>query len=242
MECVSSVAKVCTVIFIVFAWITGSAAQTIRYEEDGRQHIFDFKKSRQDKPGTISGVPGVLENAATSLPENRSRPARQNEGSERRARSQKPAGSETVQRTPKAPARQRQIEEEPSHSGRGNPEAKVTGSIAPTNATSKKQDQTPHGSDDDAQARARLIEQFKASALAEEQRRLQAERNRDRHIRTSGTPLTHSEPTRAAQAEAEADPTGTVSAFAENGSSTSETPAWKRSVCRLLFFGVLPGC
>jgi hypothetical protein len=271
---IASLRKVGTAALTLFALAGGTSAQTIRYEEGGRQQTYDFTSGQQastreganarkrerstrptrgdlprgpknipwDEPGKISGVPGVLENSATSLPEKSSlRRARRKEnrgpkvltGSETEHKLQ--ARQEPPPQPPDASAKA------PSH-GPGQKDFGEPGG-RPTALTSNAQTDTARAEDHNAETRAKLIEKPRASAWAEEQRRLEAEKSRDRHA-PSSVPRPTNESTkeagRATRIQPDPDHTGAVTAAQDT--ARPERSGWMRGACRMLFFGALPGC
>ncbi len=196
-----------------------------------------------DEPGTISGVPGVLENSATSLPEKRA---------PRVARPKHNGGSSSkvvtgaAEMEPKPRGRREPPPQLPDASAKAlvhSPGQKdIEQGAAPTR---NGQAETARTEDHNAEARAQLIEKLRASAWAEEQRRLEAERSRDRRALSSGprpSVEANTETARPIGVQPDPDHTGTLTALSQGGAVAAEQPGWMRRMCRMVFFGALPGC
>jgi hypothetical protein len=198
-----------------------------------------------DEPGKVSGVPGVMENSATDLPTTGG--AR----TVRKTESRRPRAAERTAPKVEEPAaarvRPERVVRRPdigtkalSYTATGDEETSVPRKV-PVQVIRVSPEPPAHSARaeaavaaPDAEARAKLIEQFRAKALAEERRRLEAEQSRDRHARAQ-----------AAQPRSKSDPevTGAVTAAPETAASEQQkTSGLKQGVCRMLFFGILPGC
>jgi hypothetical protein len=275
-------AELATATLMGFAAIGGAAAQSIRYEKDGRPQTYEFKPqpgeatpgdrtaaTRQnarsnrptpgglpggrknipwDEPGKFSGVPGVFENSATSLPARHgTKPARHTQKGAAQTRS---AGAGEQEQTR---SRLGQADKEPDGNSRTHaspPDAEPNG-IPAAGVRSHghpgdgQQAETAKAADIAAETRAKVIEQFRARALAEEQRRLDIEKNRNRRARpgeASAAELGNGNPEQQRQVQADPDYTGTVTTAPSNAAARSEKSGLKGGVCRMLFFGLLPGC
>jgi hypothetical protein len=244
------VVKVAAVVLTLFAFVSGSAAQTIRYEQGGRLETYDFKSGQRsdlprgptnipwDEPGKVTGVPGVLEKPATSLRGKRNvqrvRPRKKDDASDRRSGDE--AKHQSRVRAGRAEVRDRTLKARSN--GQGHVGGRDMGS--PHQPPSKQQTASAAN---EAEARAKIIEQFRANALAQEQRRLEAERSGDRHL-GGMPPIIEVQSEQAGAIEIRPDPGQTSGVFTGQSDSTprSNRPSWKRSVCRMLLFGVLPGC
>jgi hypothetical protein len=247
-----SIVKVWASILTLFAYVSGAAAQTIRYEENGQQRTFQFKNSEvsgagtkprqgdlprgpkntpRDAPGKISGVPGVLENPATNLPENLA--ARRNKLSRKRTLPKNAVATEVEQ--PPRPRPRRPEPAAPSADVRHVDDPK-----APPSGPELSQSPTTSALEE-SEARSRMIEQFRARALMEEQRRLESERSRDRHAQSPRGPATTEIEKQQAQAtQIVSAPAG--SSIGDDPGARPNQPGWRQSICRMLFFGALPGC
>jgi hypothetical protein len=199
-----------------------------------------------DEPGKISGVPGVLENSATSLPEKRAaRPVRpkHNGGSSNKVlmgaaetESKPRARREPPPQLPDASAKA------PSY---GSGQKDIGSAARPIAPTSNAQADNAKTEDHHGEPRAQLIEKLRASAWAEEQRRLEAERSRDRRAPSSGPRPSiegNKDTARTIRVQPDPDHTGTVTAAPQEGTAAPEQPGWMRRMCRMVFFGALPGC
>jgi hypothetical protein len=189
------VVKVAAVVLTLFAFVSGSAAQTIRYEQGGRLETYDFKSGQRrdlprgptnipwDEPGKITGVPGVLEKPSTSLQEKRNvqrvRPRKRDDASDRRLGAD--AKHQSRVRAGRAEVRHRTLKARSK--GQDHVGGRDMGS--PHQPAGK---QHTASAANEAEARAKIIAHFRANALAQEQRRLEAERSRDRHLGSSGMP------------------------------------------------------
>lgn len=206
-----------------------------------------------DEPGKLSGVPGVMENSATDLPSAHSdRPARKAEKRRVRTAAEPPPRVEHPAPARARPERSAQrpdlpadalgytaTRQEDSSEPRKVPVEVIRVPAQPPQAAGARAE-TPQPASDAAaaEARARLIEQFRAKALAEEQHRLQAEQSRDRHARRA-------DPVQTAQPRAKGDPevTGAVTTASETSSVPEQkTSGLKQGVCRMLLFNLVPGC
>jgi len=221
----------------VFAFVTTPiSAQTIRYEQNGRQETYDLKSGKHsqlsrertkipwDEPGKISGVPGVLENRATDLPEKRKARATLTH----RGRTPSPTTSVATKQRPQIA---KPASRKPKHSTpEGAEEAVVAVSPTPPEPPTLNAE---YG----REAQAKMIAQFKARALAEEQRRFEVERNTDRHARVQLAPERQADRSPAIQTTA-----GPDYGIPSVTDAHPTRPRWKQSICRLLFFGGLRGC
>jgi hypothetical protein len=286
-------------LFIFNGLLAEALAQTIRHEVNGQTRTFDFKQGgsageqsiatplprRQrpagtelprgprnipwDEPGKISGVPGVQENTATSLPGTRATASRP-----RRVRTEAKVAP-VEEGAGGAPQRVEPLRPDGGADARiryGQPDALKAPDALPT-AEAFKPAPAPRrdGIDsaaasaeaarqrEEAEAKARIIADATARALAEEQRRLDLERSRDRHARRLES-QSAGEATARPAAPAQPDPpaTGTIAGSRSAGRAEpalgarpeepalADTPAatssWKDRLCRKLFFGVMPGC
>jgi hypothetical protein len=199
-----------------------------------------------DEPGKLSGVPGVLENSETDLPATHARAARKAE--RRRARAAETAATVEDVAAPRAqPERSVRRHDPPAHALSYAPTQqddneprkvpvqiiRVSPEAHPQAARADAQDATDAAA---AQARAKLIEQFRAKALAEEKRRLEAEQSRDRFARRADA---------AAPPRSKSDPdiTGAVTTAPEaEPAPQQKTSGLMQGMCRMLFFNILPGC
>ena len=203
-----------------------------------------------DEPGKRSGVPGVMENSATDLPATRAahapgktekRPVRAvavpvpkaEEAAPARARAERSGQKHDIPAKALGYAATEQ-QEEP----RKVPVEVIR--VAPQPPSQSARTETPQSTSDPvaAETRAKLIEQFRAKALAEEQRRMQAEQSRDRHARRAD---------QTAQPRSKGDPeiTGAVTAAPDADAELAAQPktsGLKQGVCRLLLFNLVPGC
>jgi hypothetical protein len=224
----------------------GAGAQSIRHEVNGQAYTYDFKQQRSaagpdavvaqaprkprsraaepsrgqgipwDEPGKISGVPGVLENTATSLPVQRAGRASSDARRTRAARvapdAQNPADAKEKEgQTPDAPSPHRA---EPGADAHVRP-SQTAEPVRPAPAQAPRQGPLQDAAaaadvakarSDEAEARARIIAEAKARALAEEQRRIEIERSKDRHVRRAEPPAPAAA---SAGPESPADPAST---------------------------------
>jgi hypothetical protein len=197
-----------------------------------------------DEPGKISGVPGVLENSATNLP---ARPARTSSRYTHKgtARAAQQTGSIGSGEPDKSARHESDTGPETSnwpHASQAAVEPHEGHVRAHGSAAESLQAESTKAPDAAAEARAEIIARFRAKALAEEQRRLDVEKNRDRHARPG-------EPSPAAlgnaeQRHAQADPdyTGAITSAPRSSAARSGKSGLKDGVCRMFFFGLLPGC
>jgi hypothetical protein len=198
-----------------------------------------------DEPGKISGVPGVLENSATSLPDKRApRHARPKHNGSASNKVLTSAETEPKPRARREPAPQ--LPDAGAQAPARSPgSTDIEQGARPPASTSNGHVETAKTEDHSAGARAQLIEKLRASAWAEEQRRLEAERSRDRRAPGSGLrPSTegNKETARTIRVQPDPDHTGTLRAAPEDSAAAPEQPGWTRRMCRMLFFGALPGC
>jgi hypothetical protein len=204
-----------------------------------------------DEPGKRSGVPGVNENSATDLPADRTAraPRKAEKRPVRAAVVSVPKADEPAPARPHAemPARKPDIPgtalgyaaSETQHDDpRKVPVQVIRVAPQPQPASQSARAETAQPAPDPlaTEARAKLIEQFRAKALADEQRRLQAEQSKDRHARRTD---------QAAQPRSKGDPevTGAVTAAPDASPAAEQTTSGlKQGVCRLLLFNLVPGC
>jgi hypothetical protein len=271
-------AELATATLMGFGAIGDAAAQSIRYEKDGRPQTYEFKPqpgeatpgdrtaaTRQnarsnrptpgglpggrknipwDEPGKFSGVPGVFENSATSLPARHgTKPARHTQKGAAQTRSAG-AGEQEPTRSRLGQADKEPDSNSRTHAGQLDADASGVPAAGIRSPGEGQQAETPKA-DVAAETRAKVIEQFRARALAEEQRRLDIEKNRDRRARAGeSSPAGPENGNAEQQQQVQADPdyTGTVTAAPSNAAARSEKSGLKGGVCRMVFFGLLPGC
>jgi hypothetical protein len=235
-----------------FQFKQNSAPETTRQGELPRGP----KNIPWDEPGKMSGIQGLPENPAMSVSEKvstrrvnlkkkraaleaaarpvksgkntaaRATPARERSGSE------KAIPAETKQQ-PKRRAQRLEPTEKPLQLRHSDPAASLR-----TQPTTQFQ---PTGALDEPQNRAKIIEQWRASSAAEEQRRLENETRRGHLAQSSGLPSSRDvqeEQVRTTQIGPEPASSG------PDGGRAAQTkkPEWRRSICRILFFGALRGC
>lgn len=170
-----------------------------------------------DEPGKISGVPGVLENSSTDLPNRRA--AAKNPSPSRRARAETHIAPAEAEPPKQGPAR---IESSPRRRSEDGGEAQVRNSPpgvakpapspAPRRETPDEGTSTPEmakARSDDAEARAKIIAEATARARAEEQRRLELERSKDRHARRVEPQATGEATVRPGETPSQPDPAST---------------------------------
>ena len=259
-------ARTASAALLLVGLATGAAAQTIQSDGAGQPRTFEFtsagkiveagdKSARRsggrraarsgpelprgpknipwDEPGKVSGVPGVLDNPATDLPQRSARPRRQHA-----VRS--PAAE--PHEAPASPA-QAAVPHSAAQKDAGTATPVVTQSLPRRDpdgpaVSSSATEESVKAAAEEAEARARVIERLKAAALAEEQRRLEAEKSRDRFRRGSGPRPSDLSQASAPQRAPEPDHTGTVAAAPEIAPA-AKTGGWVDRVCRLILFG---GC
>lgn len=226
-----------------------------------------------DEPGKISGLPGVQENERTSLP---IRSKRRGHGEPRAASIiervdvpvRKRAGTESgsllspLEGADAPPIRRlpRNVAEDP---------VQTQGQTLAPRQEGALDDGRTKARADEAEARAKMIAEARDRALAQEQKRLDLERRRDR-ARPS-EPLSASLPSHQSTPQPQQEPASTGSIATgrtghaaaaiggdQSGAQTQAdrtalnpaatppalpgTPTWKDGVCRLLFFGAVKGC
>lgn len=205
----------------------------------GSKNIF------RDEPGKIIGVPGVDDNPATDLPATRFTHTKKHSNRRARAHSTRLPVAENRELT--SPQRGAPLTGEDASEtvGQRSTGPETTRTPDPSVGSQKSPrgiERYPSAQADDAEVRAKIIADLAAKALAEEQQRLALERSRDRRSQ-----LKRSSP--SAPPFPEHDPATTAASIAgENAREAPlNSPPRSRSdgvagVCRLLFFGVLPGC
>jgi hypothetical protein len=234
-------------------------AQRITYEADGRARTYEFNQppnkpqarraastSRSvelprgpknlpwEEPGKLSGNSGVRE-SGTTLELRRLRRASGHSRKERIQPEAQRSRSETQKTSTVSPAKDR-----PLASGA---EAEMHNPITTSPQSSRSNERTPEMLEAQAETRAKIISEAMARASAEEQRRSDLEKRRDPRLRRSE--LLERDDSELKRQSTQVDPatTGAIGSKASSKPVEGTAPGkWKSGACRLLFFGVLPGC
>ena len=216
-----------------------------------------------DEPGRNEGVPG-LGGSSRSLSLSSAAPQRHpsGRGSVRAdgapVRSEEPGDRDVKPSAESGPRSQEPAGEARSYRGMETVGRDHIDGSATSGVRASRADELPDASKAQGAApeeRAKTIAEAKLRALAEEQRRLEREKSRDRHARQSG-PRSSSHNAKASSRDlTDPDTTGAIAGSPmsadTDGSKTATTtlaqpvPAgrvWKHGVCRAILFGMMPGC